>query len=192
MKQAALLALTNCELASALVERGSKFDLKEAEEYIKNSEHYFTVIKQDKTFKKDEIAEMYSLANYDETQGWMYYKQGKAAEAILYLEKALTLSSKAKTYVRLAAAYEYRLHELTNISQLQLLLARVRLCCQQVEELDVKKEFEQAVKDLLQRLAVYEQLSQEVLQAKLSAIETVATNSPGTDDNADPRDDQQN
>jgi tetratricopeptide (TPR) repeat protein len=191
MKRTALLAMTNCGLASALVERGSKFDLTEAEEYIKNSKDHFTAIKQDKTFKQDEIAEMYALTNYCETEGWKYYKQGKADDAIFYLEKALSLSSKAKTYLRLATAYEFGLHELTDISQLQLILAQIRLCCQQVEELDVKQEFEQAVKDLLQRLAVYEQLSQEVLQAKLSAKETIATNNPGTDDNAEPLDDQQ-
>jgi tetratricopeptide (TPR) repeat protein len=190
VKQTALLALTNWGLASALVERGSKFDLNEAEEYIKNSESYYKTLKQDKALKQDEAAEVYSLANYYDTQGWMYYKQGKITEAILYLEHALSLSSKAKTYIRLALAYEYRLHELTDITQLHSVIAQVRLCCQQVEELDVKKEFEQAVKDLLQRLSVYEQLSQDFLQAKLSGKEITRTSSPNLDENAEPRDDK--
>src|SRR5439155_8044524 len=101
-------------------------------------------------------ATVYDQANYYDTKGWMYYKLNEVIEAITWLERALTLSSAVETYFHLAIAYQRRLQEATNLAELHSLIARVRLYCQHVHELDVKKEFEQAVQDILHSLEVYE------------------------------------
>ncbi len=88
------------------------------------------------------------LAQCTDCKGWILLKMGKIDEAILLLQQAVSLSSNPEGYLHLALAYERKLQASGDNADL---LHEIQVCCQHVQELDVRKEYEQQVSEILRR-----------------------------------------
>jgi len=82
-------------------------------------------------------------------KGWILFRMGRIEDAISSLQRAISLSSDPKGYFHLALAYEKKLQA----SKLdENLLQEIHICCQYVQELDIKEEYALQVGEILKRL----------------------------------------
>ncbi|MEI6105164.1 MAG: tetratricopeptide repeat protein [Methanothrix sp.] len=92
-------------------------------------------------------------ADYDDCIGWIYYNLGLVNEAIDWLEKSVSKQAKPYTYLHLAMAYECKMNLCNPQSKGDSLIARRALkCCQLANELDLRGEYKQDLKELNMRL----------------------------------------
>lgn len=117
-------------------------NLKQALKFIQKARNYIRLV--------DETLVQYP-AYYPDCEGWVLYKLGKIDNSIEHLEQAVALVADAEEYLHLALAFEQKLQKSKERDKIQL-IARVRKHCQHVQELDIKKEYEQQVKEILSRL----------------------------------------
>ena len=100
----------------------------------------------------DELDELESPVHFKayckDCKGWILYKMDKIDEAISYLKQAVSLSSNPEGYLHLALAYEKKLQASEDNAYL---LQEIQVCCQNVQELDIRKEYEQQVSTILRR-----------------------------------------
>jgi len=87
-------------------------------------------------------------ANCKDCKGWILLKMGRIDDAIPFLQQAISLSSNPQGYLHLALAYERKLQASGDDADL---LHEIQVCCQHVQELDIRKEYEQQVSEILQR-----------------------------------------
>jgi tetratricopeptide (TPR) repeat protein len=137
------MAVANWGQAFIYAERDTKLALNEAQQLIKKAQGYIENIE-----KVDQKLVIYPEL-YPDCEGWILYKLGRTTEAIECLEQAVYLKSDAEIYFHLALAYEQHLRQCKDDAQL---IRQVQICCQHVQELDIKKEYEQRVNDILLNL----------------------------------------
>ncbi len=87
-------------------------------------------------------------AHCKDCKGWILLKMGKIDKAISFLQQAVSLSSDPQGYLHLALAYEQKLQASGDNANL---LHEIQVCCQHVQELDIRKEYEQQVSEILRR-----------------------------------------
>ncbi len=87
-------------------------------------------------------------ANCKDCKGWILLKMGRIDDAIPFLQQAVSLSSNPQGYLHLALAYERKLQASGDDADL---LDEIQVCCQHVRELDIRKEYEQQVSEILRR-----------------------------------------
>jgi len=80
--------------------------------------------------------------------GWILLKMGRIDDAIPFLQQAVSLSSNPQGYLHLALAYERKRQASGDGADL---LHEMQVCCQHVQELDIRKEYEQQVSEILRR-----------------------------------------
>ncbi len=128
------IAYTNAErntnLDDALV------DIGKAETYIETLKHLNGSVK------------LHFPGNCPDCKGWIYYKQDKIDDAIVSLKQAVSQTTYPMVYLHLALTDERKLQRSMGDSAL---LYELRACCQHVRELDIRKEYEQQVNEILQR-----------------------------------------
>ncbi len=140
-----MLVMTYCSLAFSYAERD--IQLNEGLQFIKKAQQHMNTLDQEK------LKAFRFRASYMDCKGWLLTKQGKTDEAIKCLEQALALSTGAETYWHLAAAHMRKLQDCSKDDpQAPSLSMQAKVYCQHVQELDLNKEFEQRVQDLLQSL----------------------------------------
>jgi tetratricopeptide (TPR) repeat protein len=81
-------------------------------------------------------------------KGWILLKMGRIEDAISFLQQAVSLSSNPQGYLHLALAYERKRQVSGDDTDL---LHEMQVSCQHVQELDIRKEYEQQVSDILRR-----------------------------------------
>lgn len=82
-------------------------------------------------------------------KGWILFKMGRIDDAISAFQRAISLSSDPSGYFHLALAHEKKLQT----SKLdENLLQEIRICCQYVQEFDIKEEYALQVGEILKRL----------------------------------------
>jgi tetratricopeptide (TPR) repeat protein len=87
-------------------------------------------------------------ANCKDCKGWILLRMGRIDDAIPFLQQAVSLSSNPQGYLHLALAYERKLQASGDDTDL---LDEIQVCCQHVRELDIRKEYEQQVSEILRR-----------------------------------------
>jgi tetratricopeptide (TPR) repeat protein len=80
--------------------------------------------------------------------GWILLKMGRTDDAIRFLQQAVSLSSDPQGYLHLALAYERKRQASGDDAGL---LNELQVCCHYVQELDIRKEYEQQVSEILRR-----------------------------------------
>jgi tetratricopeptide (TPR) repeat protein len=89
------------------------------------------------------------LANCMDCKGWILLKLGRIDKAIPLLQQAVSLSPDPQWYLHLALAYRQKLQKSRDNASL---LHEIQACCQHVQELDSRREYEQQVNEILGRL----------------------------------------
>lgn len=159
--QGEILALAKWGKATAYAERD--VNLPDALNLIKDAQQHIDELQQ-----KKPGAQLLFSAGCKGCLGWVYFKLGEFDEAIKCLKDALILAAHAETYLRLALVHESQMQLSKDIAEIESLLKQVRIYCQHVQELDINREWDQQVKDLLLRL---QEKSQEVQQMKVQGHE---------------------
>jgi tetratricopeptide (TPR) repeat protein len=158
-----MLALAQWGQAFAYAERN--MNLEDALNLINKAQDQMKELNEElSSLSKDESTEIQYPAKYPDCKGWIHYRLGEFDAAIICLKHALTLTAQAEIYLHLALAHEGKLHELQKSkdwTEAQTMVRQVRTYCQQVQELDINKQCEQNINDLLQRL---QEQSQEIQQ----------------------------
>ncbi len=160
-----MLALAQWGQAFAYAERS--MNLEDALNLINKAQDQIKELNEElSSLSKDESTEIQFPAKYPDCKGWIHYKLGEFDAAIICLKYALTLTAQAEIYLHLALASEGKLHELQKSkdwTQAQTMVRQARTYCQHVQELDINKQCEQSVEDLLQRLQEKGQEVQEMM-----------------------------
>jgi tetratricopeptide (TPR) repeat protein len=134
-----ILAMAHWGVAFTNAERNTF--LQKALDFVEAAQHYI-----------DELRALGSPVHFpakcEDCKGWILLKMGKIDEAILLLQQAVSLSSNPEGYLHLALAYERKLQASGDNADL---LHEIQVCCQHVQELDVRKEYEQQVSEILRR-----------------------------------------
>jgi tetratricopeptide (TPR) repeat protein len=89
------------------------------------------------------------LANCMDCKGWILLKLGRFDNAIPLLLQAVSLSPNPEWYLHLALAYRRKLQKSRNNASL---LYEIQACCQHVQELDIRREYDQQVNEILGHL----------------------------------------
>jgi tetratricopeptide (TPR) repeat protein len=135
-----ILAMAHWGIAFTNAERN--IHLHQALTLIETAQHYM-----------DELLELevqvHFLANCTDCKGWILLKLGRIDKAIPLLQQAVSLSPNLDWYLHLAQAYSHKLRESGDNASL---LHEIQICCQHVQELDMRKEYEQQVNEILCRL----------------------------------------
>ena len=87
-------------------------------------------------------------AYFKDCNGWILLKMGRIDDVIPFLQQAVSLSSNPQGYLHLALAYERKRQASGDGADL---LHEMQVCCQHVQELDIRKEYEQQVSEILRR-----------------------------------------
>lgn len=134
-----ILAMALWGIAFTNAERNTM--LQKALELVETAQRYM-----------DDLLELKSpvhfLANCKDCKGWILLKMGRIDKAIPFLQQAVLHSSNPEGYLHLALAYERKLQASGDNADL---LREIQVCCQHIQELDIRKEHEQQVSEILRR-----------------------------------------
>jgi len=139
MYRGEMLAMACWGIAFTNAERNT--NLLKALELVETAQGYIDELLQLK-------CSLHFPADCQDCKGWILLKIGRIDDAISSLQQAVSLSSDPKGYLHLALAYERKLQGSKNDANL---LHEVRICCQYVHELDIRKEYAQQVSEILKR-----------------------------------------
>ncbi len=139
MYRGEMLAMACWGIAFTNAERNT--NLLKALELVETAQGYIDELLQLK-------CSLHFPADCQDCKGWILLKIGRIDDAISSLQQAVSLSSDPKGYLHLALAYERKLQGSKNDANL---LHEVRICCQYVQELDIRKEYAQQVSEILKR-----------------------------------------
>jgi len=85
--------------------------------------------------------------------GWIYYNLGLVNVGIDRLENSVSKQARSSAYLHLAMAYESKMNLCNPQSMSDSLIARKALkCCRLANELDLRGEYKQDLKELNMRL----------------------------------------
>ncbi len=136
-----ILALAHWGIAFTNTERNTK--LQQSLDQIEIAQNYIDDLLKLK-------CPVYFPAICKDCKGFILLKMGKIDESIGCLEQAVSLSSDPQGYLHLALAYERKLQTSGHDADM---IQEIHDCCQYVRELDIRKEYEPQVSELLRRLS---------------------------------------
>jgi len=121
-----------------------------AKKYIDSSECF----NNSQNCKEDYHARMRCWeADYEDCIGWIHYDLGHVDEAIGWLENSVSKKAGPSVYLHLAMAYENKMNSCNPQSKMDSFFARKALkCCRLANELDLRGEYKQDLKELNMRL----------------------------------------
>jgi tetratricopeptide (TPR) repeat protein len=121
-----------------------------AKQYIDSPEY----VSEDHNCKKVSPERLRCLnADYEDCIGWIHYDLGHVDEAIGLLENSVSKKAGPSVYLHLAMAYESKMNSCNPPSKIDSLIARKALkCCRLANELDLRGEYKQDLKELNMRL----------------------------------------
>ena len=153
--QGEILALAKWGKATVYAELD--VNLPDALNLIKDAQRHIDELRQ-----KKPGAQLVFSARYKDCMGWIHFKLGECDEAIECLKDALILAVHTETYLHLALVHESQMQLSKDSAKIESLVEKVRLYCQHVRELDINREWDQPVKDLLLRLQEKSQVVQQM------------------------------
>lgn len=124
-----------------------------AKQYIDSSE-YCNKRTNSRDYREDYLSRMHGLnADYEDCMGWICYDLGLIDEAIYWLEKSVSEQAGPPAYFHLAMAYKSKIDLWDPQSKRDPLVARKSLkCCRLAKELDLNKEYEKDLDELIKSL----------------------------------------
>jgi tetratricopeptide (TPR) repeat protein len=134
-----ILAMAHWGIAFTNTERNT--NLQQALNQVKIAQNYIDDILKLK-------CPVHFPAYCKDCNGWILLKMGRTDDAIPFLQQAVSLSSDPQGYLHLALAYERKRQASGDDADL---LYEVQVCCHYVQELDIRKEYEQQVSEILRR-----------------------------------------